>query len=199
MVVRNCIIVFVLTLLYSILRYNVFGSIPVSDIPTIIINKSLSFSLIMFLLLAIVSRINNKVGHHKKYMQFTKAFVILHVLLSLSLLSEKYYPKLYESSRLTISGGTSILFGVVALLSYFFRRNKITILVFYMLIMLHLIFLGYRGWFYFGKWNGMMPPISLLCTIIIFVTMVLVVTSKKNKNELKINAKKIEQNNKENT
>ena len=182
MVVRNCIIVIVLTLLYSILRYNVFGNVPPSNMPTLIINKGISFSLIVFLLLACVSRINNKVAEHKIYMQFTKTFIIIHVLLSLSILSEKYFPKLFENTKLTIAGSASVLFGVLALMSYLFRRNKKTILVFYLLIILHLLFIGYKGWFDIGKWNGMMPPITLICTLLLIVTMLLVVYSNRKQN-----------------
>ena len=182
MVVRNCIIVIALTLLYSILRYNVFGNVPPSDIPTLIINKSISFSLIVFLLLACISRINNKVAEHKKYMQFTKIFIIIHVLLSFAILSEKYYPKLFENTKLTITGGASILFGVLALMSYLFKRNRKSILVFYLFIIFHLLFIGYKGWFEIRKWNGMMPPITLICTLLLIVTMILVIYSNRKKN-----------------
>gem|GEM_PF-5251580 len=42
-------------------------------------------------------------------------------------------------------------------------------LIFLVLISLHLIFLGVKVWFDVEKWLGYMPPISLLCFLIIIV------------------------------
>src|SRR3972149_2918464 len=84
---RTTLIVFVFTLLYSIFRYNIFGKIPPADIPTIIVNKAISFSMIILLLSASISYLYKKLDDYYGYLDLFKTFAIIHVLLSVALLS----------------------------------------------------------------------------------------------------------------
>jgi hypothetical protein len=115
-------------------------------------------------------------------MQLTKMFVIIHVLLSLCLLTENNFPKLFNHAKLTIAGGTAMLFGVLALLCYLYKGSKTTIIIFCLFIIFHLLFIGYKGWFAVHQWNGTMPPITLICTLLLLVIMVLAIALKKKEN-----------------
>ena len=97
---RNTLIVFALTFLYSIFRYNIFGNIPPADIPTLIVNKSVSFSMIVILLNASISYLYNKPDDYYGYLDLFKSFAIIHVILSVALLSQNYYPKLFFNRQI---------------------------------------------------------------------------------------------------
>jgi len=72
-----------------------------------------------------------------------------------------------------------MLFGVLAVLCYLFKGSKTTILIFCLFIIFHLVFIGYKGWFVIEKWNGTMPPITLICTLLLLVIIILAITLKK--------------------
>ena len=86
MVIRNTLIVFVFAFLYSVLRYTVFDTIPFEDIPTMIVNKAVSFSMIILLMNATLSYVYKKQDEYYGYLNIVKMFAIIHVLLSVTLL-----------------------------------------------------------------------------------------------------------------
>jgi hypothetical protein len=178
MIYRNTIFVFVLTFLYSILRYNIFGEVPIIDIPTFIVNKAIAFSMIIILLLAVLKRINKKDEDFNNYLNVAKILTIIHVLITLSLMSQNYYPKLFLNEKLTLFGNLSVLSGVLAFVFFIFKQIKIGYLVFLFLTAIHLFFIGFKGWLTFEKWNGMMPPITLFCFIIVIFLFILSILNK---------------------
>ena len=175
---RNTLIVFVLTFLYSILRYNIFGNIPPADIPTLIVNKSVSFSMILILLNASISYLYKKLDDYYGYLDLFKTFAIIHVILSVALLSQNYYPKLFSTEKLTLLGNFSLLAGVMAFVYILNKRYKIKNIILYSLTAAHLIFIGFTGWFDIKKWNGFMPPITLICFLILVALIILSVLHK---------------------
>lgn len=175
---RNIIITFIATLLYSIFRYNIFGNVPFTDIPTVIVNKAISFSMMIILLLASLNLFYNKSDDYSGYLKTFKMFTIIHVLISISLLSQNYYQKLFTNERLTLFGNISTLAGVLSFTYMLNKRKEVVNLVVYSLIAIHLFCIGFEGWFNIEKWNGMMPPITLICFLILIVIVVLTVLNK---------------------
>lgn len=148
------------------MRYNIFGNIPLTDIPAFIFNKSISFTVITILPFFYYSSKNVQEANCKDYINALKAFTLLHVLLSVSLLSQNYYTKLFLDGKLTLQGNISLFSGALAFVSAFYMK-KTDNYIFYILVSVHLFFLGYKGWFEPDKWNGMMPPITLICFLIL--------------------------------
>ena len=154
-------------LFYSIMRYNVFGNVPLTDIPLFIVNKAIAFSMIIILAIAFVKYYYKKKDECKSYLNIFKFFSIIHVLISIALLSQNYYPKLFLENKLTVFGGLAVLFGILSITYLTNKKYRIENLLIYSLLAVHLSFLGFKGWFNIEKWNGMMPPITLICFIIL--------------------------------
>lgn len=170
---RNVSIAFILTLLYSILRYNIFGNVPVADIPTLIVNKAIAFSTTIILLFAFLNRAYKKADDSCSYMDVFTVFAIIHILISVSLLSQNYYPKLFANAKLTLFGNVAVLAGILSFTCAINKSRRVGGLPLYSLISAHLFFIGVKGWFDIEKWNGMLPPITLFCFVILIALVVL--------------------------
>jgi hypothetical protein len=95
--------------------------------------------------------------------------VILHIGLSLALLSPEYYKKFYGQTRLNLNGELIIACGVFATYCFWLipklaRRlalqHRIKLLAI-ALVLGHLIPMG-SSWLTPSQWHGLMPPISLV-------------------------------------
>jgi hypothetical protein len=176
----------IVTLIYSVLRYNIFGNVPLTDIPSFIFNKSISFTLIAILPLVYFSCKNGHYENSKSYINALKAFTLMHVLLSVSLLSQNYYAKLFSDNKLTLNGNIAVFSGALAFVSVFYMKKKDNY-IFYILVSVHLFFLGYKGWLEPDKWNGMMPPITLICFLIVLVMIFIKLRNKSAPQKANIN------------
>lgn len=171
------IIVLLLTSAYSIIRYNVFGNIPWNQLPLFILNKVLSFSGLILLTLNPLNKLFPKLINSKQtFLNTGFVFIFIHILLSLILMSPVNFSKLFsESGLFTTFGGISLASGAIAftflLICIFFRDYKYFEIIFNtrgitaistLLPLLHMFFLGYSGWITPQKWQGGMPPITLL-------------------------------------
>lgn len=178
------ICVLAISSLYTIIRYIFFGTVEADQIPIFLLNKSISFSSIIFLMLAAYN-------YHGKY--YTKSAIWgkatfhtagIHILLSLSIFSKQYYPKFFSGDKMHFMGELAILLGVIASYCYYLTRKKrpfVQPLTVYCLasalVMGHLFAMGYRGWVNVQHWQGGLPPISLICFIIAFFSLMLYLKS----------------------
>jgi|TARA_Y100000310_G_scaffold202533_3_gene202748 hypothetical protein len=174
---KTVIGIVVLFTAYAVLRYNIFGDVDVQNIPVYILNKSLSMSAALFLLLAGWSHWQKDKQASKAWGTYSLHFAMVHVVISLMLLSSAYYPKLFDGELMNVKGELSTLFGALAVYLYVllskhglvkstFHRIQFLATV---VIALHLFFMGYSGWFTVGSWFGGLPPISLLSFIAVAV------------------------------
>ncbi len=168
---KNSCLVLLFTTVYAVLRYTIFGPVPYEEIPTLIFNKSISFALIILLGLSFLEK--KKSEKRYAYLRVVNMFVIIHVLLSLALFTKGYFPKLFENEKLTLFGNLSLLAGVLATVFMMFRKFNIKNIYIYLLIEFHLLFIGIKGWFDYHKWFGMMPPITLICFLILLIPILL--------------------------
>jgi hypothetical protein len=109
------------------------------------------------------------------------------------------FNKLYSESGLyTNFAGISLASGAIAftfLLIYIvFRDNKSFEIIFQtrgimllsmLLPLIHLFFLGYNGWTTPQKWQGGMPPITLLSFVIYSIGYVISLIDKRDNNSIK--------------
>lgn len=167
------IIIFLTTFIYAVIRYNVFGGVSLTDIPVYIMNKTAAFSIVGLILLIIFDK-ENDFEYVKTWM---KILITFHVVVSLILLNSHYFPKYFENSRLTFEAGVSVFFGTAAFIYGLIKKNEAAKNVAILLVMLHVLFMGIKGWFDIKSWHGYLPPITLLSFISLFVGLLL---NKKN-------------------
>lgn len=175
---------------YAVMRYTLFGDVSLMHLPAYLMNKSLSTTAVVSLFLAVWS---SGRGARQAAEFWAKAFshlLFLHILLSLALLSKGYYAKLFEGDRMNLTGEAMLLFGVLA--AWCFRllgaadlkqtlRTLLT-LVSGLLVAGHLFVMGYHGWTQPAQWHGGLPPISLLCFLLVISGWTLFLTAKSEKN-----------------
>ena len=120
--------VFMLALLYAVIRYHVLRDIPLSHLPLFTMNKAIALSSIVLIGLSFslgpLARFFPR--FFARHTPLRKPLGLLgfaaagfHSLLSLTLLSPANYPKLYEEGgRFSLIGETSLLFGALALVVF---------------------------------------------------------------------------------
>ncbi len=163
-------IIFVSAFFYSFLRYVIFGSVQIIHTPTFIINKAVAFASIFYLFM-VLKNSKKDIQSAKIWFEIFSFSILLHILLTLTLLPFGFYKKMMEGSSLNLSGNLTIIFGVLTCFSFYSKKilhsinlnfNKLTLT----LLSFHLFFLGWQGWIEPSKWFGFMPPITLICFII---------------------------------
>ena len=171
----------VLTVLYSVLRYNVFGTVPWSSLPVFVLNKAISLSSLCLLAAAYIFR-DKRRARDAGVIGFT--LMLLHVVLSLAILNRTYYPKLFAGDRLSLAGEICIVAGSIAAVllmrpftatlpgmrtelgdSRWLRWQR-TGYVALALIALHCAMLGVGGWIAPSTWPGGLPPISMISFLV---------------------------------
>jgi hypothetical protein len=190
-------IVIIFGLAYAVLRYHIVGSVPWKDFPFFILNKGVSLSAFILLVLNFgLGPLNNLgVKVSEGWLNARKALgmtgfllVLIHALMSFLLFSPSIYGKFFaDNGTLTLLAGLSMLSGIfafVVLWGYnmsfqtFLREDKafiqfITSRKFMLFALLlgaaHLFFMGYEGWFNPDGWHGGLPPISLVAFAIFAV------------------------------
>jgi len=172
------IIIFILSFAYSFLRYNIFGNVPFYEIPTVIINKSISFSSIFILLLSSFSLIKNKNEEYNFYINIFKITVYIHIFLSLAIFSQPYFPKIFIENKLNFLGNMLVLSGVLSIGIISSKQFKFSIIYLFFFFLFHVYVLGYQVWLTPDKWNGLMPPITLISFVLIMTNLLIILKNK---------------------
>lgn len=187
---RIIFITCLLSFSYAILRYHIAGPVPWKDLPLYIFNKGIALS--AFILLTFnfsfgpLKNLGVKVPEGflfaRKALGMTGfLLVFIHVLTSFLLFKPAIYGQFFQQDdTLTLAGGLSMLGGILSFVTLwgynlsfqtFLRENErfirfITsrnfLLSAMLFILLHLFFMGYKGWISPADWHGGMPPISLV-------------------------------------
>jgi hypothetical protein len=118
---------------------------------------------------------------------------VLHILFTLSILSNVYYPKFFTAEKLSWQGGVLILFGVLAIFLFFItKKSDLTVShckkycqLATVCIAMHLFFMGYTGWLTINNWPGFLPPISLLSFLVVVAAGIFYLKTKSKPNEKK--------------
>lgn len=179
---------------YAILRYHILGPVEWKDFPFFILNKGVSLSALILLVLNFGLGPLNNIGVKipgswlaaRKSLGMTGFLLVLvHALMSFMMFSPAFYNKMFMSDgSLTLFGGLSMLGGVLAFVVLWgynlsfqthLRDDKkfirfITSRTFLLWAMLfsavHLFFMGFEGWLSPAGWHGGLPPISLVAFIV---------------------------------
>ena len=185
--------IFGFSLLYAIVRYHIAGDVPWRHFPLFILNKATSLAAVFFIASSyLIGKVIRWHDHDRalrlvviKFCGLMGFFLAgVHTLFSLSLLSPAYYGKYFdEVGRLNLQGEIALSVGVVAL--YFLLSPAVTTLPMMaksiggfrwnrsqhagytalILVVVHLVALGYKGWLAPQSWPSGIPPISLIAVI----------------------------------
>jgi hypothetical protein len=101
--------------------------------------------------------------------------VFVHVFLSLGILSKGYYGTFFEGDKMNLTGELVLLTGALGvycfwrlqaaeLTSELRRTLKILLCA---LVAGHLFTMGFDGWLQVKRWNGGLPPITLLSFLLV--------------------------------
>jgi len=183
------VVVLVLSLVYSIVRYHLAGGVPWKELPFFIMNKAISLNGLFLLVItfSIAPLKNMGLNVSDKWMKARKALgmagfisVFTHMVMSLMLFSPAYYGKFFDDAgRMTLNAQLSMVSGVLAFvvlwfynMSFYkqgkdkqinkFIKSRNFLLSVMPLTALHLFFMGYKGWLNPAGWHAGIPPISLV-------------------------------------
>jgi len=175
---------------YAIVRYHIVGPVLWKDFPFFILNKGISLAAFILLTFNFAFGPLNNLGVKmpKGWLDARKAMgmtgfllVLIHALMSFMLFSPDVYGKFFEADgTLTILAGLSMLGGVLAFVVLWgynlsfqthlredrafiqFITSRNFLLAAMLLGAVHLVFMGYEGWFNPSGWHGALPPISMV-------------------------------------
>ena len=175
---------------YAVLRYNIFGAVPWKDLPFYVLNKAISLTAIILFTIgsSLKFESKSKVQSTEKRLDISKKLEVisfllikLHVIMSLMLFKSEIFAKFFEDNgTLSLFGGLSMVAGIISFVllwdiklnSRSKEKNIYTLLslpktlnMAMVFIIIHLFFMGYSGWITPSKWNGGLPPISLIAFI----------------------------------
>jgi hypothetical protein len=169
--------VLLVTSVYAVVRYCVFGGVSWEQVPVFVLNKAVSWGAVVFLFFAAYAFLKGRRDEGRGWGRASLHAAVVHVLLSLVVVSREYFGKLYGvgegGQRLSVWGELHFLFGVLAiylfvlLVRYDARGNGERLSLkrwASVCVLLHVVFLGVPGlgWLRVGTWPGGMPPISLI-------------------------------------
>ena len=183
-----------MSLAYAIIRYNIIKGTPWQNLPLFIFNKAFALASVIIIgisfLLGPMAKISPKKFSQKLYLRKSLGLIgftiaALHALISLLIFNPSYYPKFFAEGKLTLGGELSMLFGVLAFFIFAFvaitslpsiensmdKKRWLSIqrsgyLAFFF-VLLHVFFMGFKGWLVPADWPGGLPPISLIAFVII--------------------------------
>jgi DMSO/TMAO reductase YedYZ heme-binding membrane subunit len=185
--------VFGVALIYSIARYHIAGDVEWRHFPLFILNKATSLAAVVFVSCSYL--VGNIIHWHDdnkamrlvviKFCGLMGFFLAgIHAFFSLSLLTPAYYAKYFDAGgRLNLLGELALSAGVVALFLLMgpaittlpmmpkalggvrWKRNQHLGYVALILIVVHLVVLGLKGWLAPSGWQAGLPPISLVAAV----------------------------------
>jgi DMSO/TMAO reductase YedYZ heme-binding membrane subunit len=177
---RTALITIIISLLYAVIRYNIAGDVSWSQFPIFIVNKATASSGVILLGLA---GLNNSVKKRHQLGLFASAFLSLHCLLSLMLLSSSTFGDKFfhvTDNTFTAIGGFALLCGALGMLgqAVLWRRSMNTVpnsspslinglgRILLLLAAAHVSLIGFRTWTQASQWPRYLPPITLIIFII---------------------------------
>ncbi len=186
------VVVFGACLAYAIVRYHIVGSVEWVHFPLFILNKVTSLAAVIFIACSYLVGRTIKWHNDDKVVRLVvvkfcglMGFVLAgaHAFMSFCLLRPSYFAKYFlEDGRLNLQGGLGMAVGVVALWALaspaiatlpmmpkalggqrWKRAQRLGYLAL-ILVVVHLVALGLKGWLAPAKWSWM-PPISLFAVL----------------------------------
>ena len=186
-------VVFGASLAYAVIRYHFAGDVAWRHLPLFILNKATSLAAVIFVASSyLIGKIIRWYDNDKalrlvviKFCGLIGFFLAgVHAFFSLCLLCPAYYGKYFdEVGRLNLQGEIAMCVGVVALFFLLppavttlpmmpkaiggvrWKRNQRSGYTALVLVVVHLVALGIKGWLAPKGWHGGMPPVSMVALV----------------------------------
>jgi hypothetical protein len=161
---------FFFTALYALIRYAGFGHVALIHVPVYILNKAICMTAVESLLMASIGLMRAERDAVRFWTAACTQLVFVHVFLSLGILSKGYYVHFFDGDKMSLTGEVVVLTGVLAVYCFWRLqatglkpavRRPLTILA-CLLVAGHLFAMGYNDTLQVEKWNGGLPPMSML-------------------------------------
>ncbi len=207
-------VVFGAALAYAIARYHFAGNVAWRHFPLFILNKATSLAAVVFVACSyLIGKVIRWHDHDHalrlvviKFCGLVGFFLAaVHTIFSLTLLSPAYYAKYFDDSgRFNLQGEVALAVGVIALFfllspavttlpmmpkalgGWRWKRSQRAGYVALVLVVVHLVILGWKGWLAPKGWHGGLPPISLVAVVVAMVPLLVkrkLVRDKQGSNE----------------
>lgn len=167
--------VMLVTMGYAVLRYVLLGGVSADRLPVFVTNKAVA--VVGLVMLGTASLVSG--AQRAAFGAIGFGCVLLHLLLSLTVLSPAYLAKLYTADgRFTAAAEWSMLAGAVAVMVLYLlskapakpagarslRLGAGQLVL--ALSAIHVLAIGYPSWSQPDTWPGHLPPITLLSFLI---------------------------------
>ena len=185
--------IFGAALAYSILRYHITSEVAWTHFPLFILNKATSLAAVIFVACSyLIGRVirwhNNDPKLKLVVIKFCGlmgfSLAAIHAFFSVCLLTPAYFAKFFaDDGRLNLEGELGLAVGIVALWAvaipaittlpmmpkalggWRWKRTQRMGYGALILVAVHLVALGIKGWLAPGGWYWGMPPISLIALV----------------------------------
>lgn len=163
------------TLAYATIRYNVLKGVAWAEWPTFVVNKAAALSALLLVVVFLVRRHKGGAARLGHLLSAATAAAALHVALSLALLGPASYPKFFVDGKPTAAAAASLLLGALAVVGAFARSSRrdanpdpgralrLGLLAFVPGV--HAALLGWEGWLTPSAWPGGLLPITLIAFV----------------------------------
>lgn len=187
-------VVFGACLAYAVLRYHVAGDVPLRHFPLYVLNKATALAAVAFVACSyLVGKVFRWHDDDKAMRLVVVKFCGLmgfflaaaHTFMALCLLSPSYYAQFYDDDgKMSLVGEVSMLTGVLGLFFLLspaiatipgfarevggtrWRRGQSLGYLALLLVAVHLVAMGVKGWLTPSRWEGGLPPISLVALLV---------------------------------
>jgi len=204
-------VVFGTSLGYAVLRYHLVGDVAWRHLPLFILNKATSLAAIVFVACSyLVGKVIHRYDDDRALRLVVVKFcglmgfflAAVHALFSLTILTPAYFGKYFDDAgRLNLQGELAMAMGVIALFfllspavttlpmmpkalgGWRWKRSQRAGYVALGLVLVHLVFLGLKGWLAPKGWPGGLPPISLVAAVSAAVPLLVKRKQVRNKHE----------------
>jgi hypothetical protein len=160
---------------YAVMRYAGFANVSPIHIPVYLLNKGISMTAAFSLLMAALGLFRAQREVFDFWRKACMNLVFIHVIMSLAVFNKGYFPKWFAGDMMTLTGELTLLMGALGvyclwrLLTFEMTPHvrRIMIASASALVSGHLFVMGYDGWLQVQKWNGGLPPITLISFLLV--------------------------------
>ena len=157
---------------YATVRYHVFKGVSWSDWSIYTLNKAFALAALVLVITSIIRLRAGQGLSIARTMLMASVFAVLHVQMTLALLSPAYYAKLFSQGKLTAAAGVAVALGAIITVAMIVgaktspelgmdnRPRSLALLAF--ATGTHAAIPSLTSWFEPSTWPGLMPPITLL-------------------------------------
>ncbi len=184
--VKQFLTAFLFTLAYAVIRYAGFGHVALIHLPVYIMNKAICMTGVEAMFMAALGLMRSERDTVRFWLKVCAQLVFVHVFLSLGILSKGYYVNFFDGDKMSLTGELVLLTGALAVLCFWRLRaaetkpsdlRKLTILA-CALVSAHLFAMGYNDTLQVEKWNGGLPPMSMLSFLLAFSSLLMFLRTK---------------------